>query len=168
MAENRVIGNKGMIPWKRMAADMEQLWQLTDGKMIVMGKGTGHSMLRYKKSPLLSQSRPVILTHGMGEEFEEAGMHIEHSLEDAIAYAKANDEQELVIIGGGQLYAEAIAKGLVDRLHLTLIHASVEGDTTFPVLDMAQWQEVSQESHHEDEKNPYPYSFMVYDKKKAS
>lgn len=166
MAENRVIGNKGMIPWKRMAADMKHLRQLAAGKAIVMGSETARSMVRYK-SPLLAESRVFVLTRGTGEEFEGTGMRVAHSLEEAVETARADGEQELCILGGGQLYAEAIDKGMVDRMHLTLIHASVEGDTSFPALLPAEWHEVSRESHPEDEKNPHPYTFMVYDRKKA-
>ena len=83
-------------------------------------------------------------------------------VEQALELASVDDE---VFIGGGaQVYRVALERALVDRIYLTRIHAEVEGDTFLPEIDLGRWKLVSEEHHEADEKNEFPYSFLVYER----
>lgn len=87
-----------------------------------------------------------------------------HSLDEALTFAR--NDPEVFIIGGAEIYLEAL--DLADRLYLTLVHAHIKGDTYFPGFDGHQWQETSRERHEADEKNPYAYSFVICERKMQS
>jgi dihydrofolate reductase len=87
-------------------------------------------------------------------------------LERAVAIAKENKEQELFIIGGAEIYK--LAMPLADRLYLTEIQTTLEGDTYFPVFDMKTWREISRKHHSTDERHLYAFDFVVYEKAKES
>jgi dihydrofolate reductase len=97
--------------------------------------------------------------------YEAPGAVVLGSLEEALEQAKASGETEAFVIGGGQIYREALQKGLVDRLYLTLVHADVEGDTHFPLLDPADWTEQSREHHPADERHAHAFSFVVLERR---
>ena len=86
-----------------------------------------------------------------------------NSIEQGIDLAKNNGENELFVIGGGQIYDMALKQELIDRVYLTEIHHSFDGDTFFPKLS-DQWKEVQREDCFADEKNKYDYSFLVLEK----
>jgi dihydrofolate reductase len=164
MTPSRVIGNKGMIPWQRVPADMKHLKELAAGKTLILGSETMRSMIRYK-SPLLLSCPVIVLTRKSVEEFREAGFHTAASLEQALSLLQDANASEVCILGGGQVYEEALTKSIVSTIHLTLIEAEVEGDTFFPELSPEAWQEVSHEAYPADEKNPYSYAFLTYKKR---
>jgi dihydrofolate reductase len=89
-----------------------------------------------------------------------------NSLERAVAIAKENKEHELFIIGGAEIYK--LAMPLADRLYLTEIQTTLEGDTYFPVFDMKIWREISRKHHSTDERHLYAFDFVVYEKAKES
>jgi len=97
--------------------------------------------------------------------YEAPGALVLGSLEEALDRAQQGDETEVFIIGGGQIYREAMAKGLVDRLYLTLVHADVEGDTHFPLINPAAWQERSRVAHDADERHAHAFSFVVLERR---
>jgi len=86
-----------------------------------------------------------------------------HSIESAIELAK-NDE-EVFVIGGAQIYKEAMSSNLVDKLDITIVHEEFEADVFFPEIDLTIWKEVSREDFKADEKNKYDFSFVSYIKK---
>jgi dihydrofolate reductase len=79
------------------------------------------------------------------------------------ALQNTQSDLEVFIIGGAEIYRQAI--GDADRIYLTLVHAEISGDTFFPELDARKWHEISRTRHEADEKNPYAYSFVTYDRK---
>ena len=83
-----------------------------------------------------------------------------HSIEEALKIAKRNKETEVFIIGGGIIYEQTIS--LCDKLYLTEIDLTTEGDVFFPDLNEKEWQLVSEDKHAKDAKNIYDYSFKVY------
>ena len=97
-------------------------------------------------------------------DFREDGCITMYSLEGAINYAIDNKETELFIIGGGQIYKEALEKDLIDKMYITHVHHQFEGDTFFPSIDNTIWKKVSETKHPADEKHQYAYSFVVYEK----
>jgi dihydrofolate reductase len=163
ISENRAIGFEGMLPWKRMLADAKRMKELAAGKTLIMGSETARSMIRYK-SPLMQECPVIILTRRSAHEFADEGYWTAISLEEALKTAENEGAKEACIFGGGQIYAEALSKGIVDVIHLTLIHTVAEGDTFFPELPEGEWKETMCEKHSADEKNPYDYAFLTYER----
>ena len=149
-ANNRAIGIKNQLPWK-LPSDLKHFKEITTGKPIIMGRKTYESIGRP-----LPDRKNIVLTRL--KHFEIPGCVIAHSLEEA--FAKAEDAEEVFVIGGATLYNEALP--FANKMYVTQVHADVEGDAYFPAWDKSQWQEVSREDYDADEKNEYPYSFLIY------
>lgn len=149
LSENRAIGIDNKLPW-HLPADLRHFKEVTLGKPIIMGRKTYESIGR----PLPGRKN-IIVTRD--KTFSAAGCDIVHSLSDAIQ--AASDAEEIFIIGGAQLFAEAMP--LVQRLYLTVIHENFKGDTFFPSLNNNEWHETHHEDHEPDEKNIYRYSFIT-------
>jgi dihydrofolate reductase len=153
MAENRVIGRGNQMPWY-LPADLRHFKSVTLGKPVIMGRRTYESIGR----PLPSR-RNVVITRNA--DWHAEGVECVHSLDAALALV--NGTAEVMIIGGGQLYKEALP--LAERLYLTHIELSVtDADTWFPDYSSSEWQVVSDEPHEPDEKNPYHYRFETLDR----
>jgi dihydrofolate reductase len=155
-AENGVIGRNNALPW-HLSEDLKYFKRVTMGKPIVMGRKTFESIGR----PLPGRTNIVITRNAR---FHAEGVKVVASLTEALALAAdiavIDGARELVVIGGAEIYREAIPGA--DRLYLTEVHAQVEGDAYLPEIDWRQWQEVSRERHGASGPNPYDYSFVVY------
>jgi len=149
MARNQVIGRENSLPW-RLPADLQYFKRITMGKPMIMGRKTWESL-----PGLLPGRRHIVVTRDQQYRAERA--EVAHSLDQAIALG--GDAEEIMLVGGANLYAQAIK--LASRIYLTEIDAVVEGDAWFPEFDRSEWQEVSREAHSADEKNQYPYAFTV-------
>jgi dihydrofolate reductase len=152
MARNRVIGVNNTLPW-HLPADLKHFKELTMGHHIVMGRKTYESIGR----PLPGRTS-VVITRNVNNAVP--GVIVVNSLEAAIA-ACGNDE-EIFVIGGAELYRQAIA--LADRIYLTEIDADISGDAHFTELDHKLWKETGRDSHMPDEKNRYSHHFVIYDR----
>jgi dihydrofolate reductase len=154
--ENNVIGHHGALPWK-LPADMKFFRETTKGHPVIMGRKTYASIGR-----ALPGRQNVVVTRQ--EDFEAPGCKVVNSLVDAIGVASmADGNDEIFVIGGGELYREVLPSA--DRVYLTRVHASVEGDTTFPELDPKLWKEIARHEHPADAENPQAMTFLVYEKK---
>lgn len=122
LSENRVIGNKGEIPW-HLKDDFRRFKERTIGHTIIMGRKTHESIGR----PLPGRTN-IVITRDASREI--LGCTTVRSLEEALTRAQEIESEEIFIIGGGQIYAEALAKA--SRLYLTLVHAIMDGDAFFP------------------------------------
>ena len=158
-AQNLVVGVNNALPW-HLPEDLKYFKRTTSGKAIVMGRKTYESIGR----PLPNRTNIVV---SRNPDFSADGVVVVDSLEAAIKHAEAvntiNGVDEVMIIGGAAIYEAALP--LADRLYLTHVHASVEGDAHFPSVDLSQWLEMTRDDFQKDESNPYDYSFVVYDKK---
>ena len=152
MAKNRVIGSNGAIPW-RLPNELQLFKRVTMGHHIIMGRKTWESIGR-----LLPGRTTVIVTRQ--KDYAVPGAIVAHTLADAIAKCKCEDE--IFVVGGGDLYHEALPKA--DRLYLTVVDATPEGDTRMPDINSNEWREVSSENHIADEKHAHNYSFSVYNR----
>ena len=152
MARNRVIGHENRLPW-HLPADLQHFKSVTMGKPMVMGRKTWESL------PGLLPGRAHIGV-SRNPEYRAEGGRVVHSLEEAIE--AAGDVEELMIVGGANLYAQALSHAR--RMYLTLIDAEVQGDAYFPVFNAAEWQTVEQLTHPADEKNPFDYQFLTLEK----
>lgn len=160
-AENRTIGINNKLPW-HLPEDLKYFKQVTMAKPIIMGRKTYESIGR----PLPGRTNIVI---SRDSSYQREGIRVVHSLEAARDLAESicviEGQDEAMVIGGSQIYVEALAA--CDRLYLTQVHADVEGDAHFPAFDMSEWQELGRETFASDERNPYNYSFIVLDRKQA-
>ena len=152
MAHDRVIGKDNQMPW-HMPADLAHFKRVTLGKPVLMGRKTFESIGR----PLPGR-RNLVISRNPG--YQAEGIEVVGSVEAALALLAGSSVEELMVIGGGHLYAEMLPSA--DCLYLTQIDLAVEGDTRFPAFDDGQWQRVDCESHPADEKNPHPYSFETW------
>jgi dihydrofolate reductase len=154
MTPQRVIGQHGDMPW-HLPAELQHFKEITLGRPIVMGRRTHESIAR-----ALPGRQNIVITRDRG--YTSEGVRVVHSLEEAIA--AAGDAPELMIIGGETLYRQALDRA--GRIYLSLVHARLEGDTWFPELDPAQWQEVARVEHPGDEQNPYALSYLVLERRR--
>ncbi len=154
-AENNVIGKDNDLVWY-LPADLKYFKQTTSGHYVIMGRKTFESFGK----PLPNRTH-IIITRN--KEFKYPGVHVVHSLDEAIEMAKQSREEEVFVLGGAEIYRQSMDK--VDRLYVTEVKAIFEGDTFFPEIDQSQWKEVSRQSFEADEKNKYPYAFVVYERK---
>lgn len=157
-AENRVIGINNKLPW-HLPEDLRYFKQVTMSKPIIMGRKTYESIGR----PLPGRTNIVISRQ---EGYAPEGVKVVPSLEAAIELAESigviDGAEEAMVIGGAQIYEQALT--CADRLYLTQVHASVEGDAWFPAFAMEEWREVGREDFTAMEPNPYDYSFIVLDR----
>ncbi|MBW3777251.1 type 3 dihydrofolate reductase [Aeromonas veronii] len=152
MAYDRVIGKDNQMPW-HMPADLAHFKRVTLGKPVLMGRKTFESIGR----PLPGRRNLVI---SRNPDYQADGIEVVGSVEAALALLADNEVAEVMVIGGGHLYAELLPKA--DCLYLTRIELEVEGDTRFPAFADEQWQCVEREVHQADEKNPHPYRFETW------
>ncbi len=154
VAENHVIGNNNQLIW-HLPNDLKQFRRLTTGHCIIMGRKTFESIGK----PLPNRTSVII---SRNPAFKIEGCITVDSLENAISEAKKIENEEAFIIGGAEIYRLSLP--LVDKIYLTEVHHSFEGDTTFPEIDKSIWQETHREDFETDEKHQYPYSFVELSK----
>ncbi len=155
MSENRVIGSHGGLPW-RLSADLKRFKRLTMGHHIIMGRKTYESIGR-----LLPGRTSVIITRQAG--YEVPGAIVAHSFDEALELAA--DDSEVFIVGGAEIYRQALPRA--DRVYLTRVHATVDGDTSFADFKETDWSMTGEESHPADDQNEYRHTFCVYDRKEV-
>ena len=147
---NNELGKDNDLIW-HLPADLRRFKKVTSGHTIVMGRKTFESI-----GKPLPNRRSILITRNTS--YHKDGCEIVHSLEDAIKLIQ--DQEHAFIIGGAQIYKEAIDKKLVDQLDITKVHQNFDADVFFPSIDPTSWKEVSEETFLPDEKNQYTYSFL--------
>ena len=152
VAENGTIGDKNTLLW-HIKEDMKHFRTLTTGHPVVMGRKTYDSLGR----PLPNR-RNVVITR---QEIAIEGCEIAHSLEEALSLF--TPDEEVFVIGGAQIYAEAMP--LADRFYLTVVEHPYEGDTAFPKWDREAWQLIESERFEQGESYPRPFRFETYERK---
>ena len=156
MTDERVIGLKNGLPWK-LPADMKWFRQHTLGKPIIMGRKTYES---FGATPLPDRLN-IVVTHD--ERYDAGQASLAHSIDEAIDLACSKpDTEEIMIIGGASFYEQTLP--IVDRMYLTLVHTSIEGDAWFPSYDPKQWQVTFRQGCPADEKNQYAMTFVVLER----
>ena len=155
-ADNKVIGKNNMLLWN-LPNDMAFFKNTTWGMPVIMGRKTFESLGK----PLKGRTNIVITTNS---NFKAGnGVITANSIDDAIEQAGTTDARECYVIGGGQIYKEAMHKA--NRIYMTRVHASPQGDTYFPVINENEWQKVSSTSFETDERHAYAYSFEIWQRK---
>lgn len=159
VAENGIIGHQGDLPWS-LPDDMAWFQRHTKGHHVITGR-KNYESIPPKYRPLKGRVN-LVVTRNPG--YEAPGAVVVPSIEAALEIARAAGETEAFVIGGGEIYREAFAKGLVERLYLTRVHAHIPGDTRFPEIVPAEWRELSRQRHQEDERHAHAFSFIIFER----
>ena len=152
MGKNRAIGLDGRMPW-HLPAELQHFKKTTMGKAIVMGRKTWQAIGR----PLPGRQNIVV---SRNPDFHAEGVDLAASLEDAV---NTSESDEVMVIGGGQLYALALP--LAQRMVLTLIDIEPEADTWFPEWDKKEWSQTSEEHYPVDDNNKLAYRIIELNRK---
>ncbi len=151
---NNVIGKNNGLPW-RLPNDMRYFKNITWGLPVIMGRKTFESM----NEPLAGRMNIVITNQ---KQWQADGAVVVNNLNDAISAAKEADCKEVFVIGGGEIYKEAIKKA--DRIYMTRVHTVIDGDVFFPDFSEKKWKLVSTRDNAADEKHAFSYSFEIWEK----
>lgn len=158
VAENGVIGREGGLPW-RLSSDLKLFRKHTMGKPLVMGRKTFASLGK----PLDGRDNIVITRH---PDFTAEGVIVAHSLNEALTraaeLAASRGMDEIMVIGGGTIYREALA--VAGRIYLTRVHAQVAGDVTFPPIRWEEWTQTSTAAYEKGPKDAHAFTFSVMDR----
>jgi len=156
-AENHVIGYRGSMPWPKMRGDLKWFKEKTAGKWCILGRKSYNSL----GNKVLPGRKFIIVTRD--HDFISEDSVVVNTLEQALHHIVLKDEAEVMILGGGEIYKQALP--FVQRVYLTRIHAQYTGDTFFPAIFEDAWELVFQEEHSSDENNPHDYTFLIYERK---
>ena len=151
-ATNNVIGSDGELPW-RLPEDLKRFKQLTIGKPVIMGRLTYESI-----GKPLPDRKNIVLSARKGLNIE--GCEVVDTPDAAIRLA--GDAEEVMVIGGGGVYSQMLP--MADRIYMTRINATVDGDTFFPELDDNEWQVVDRVDFPADESRQFGFSFVTLDR----
>jgi dihydrofolate reductase len=159
VAENGVIGQGGGLPW-RLRSDLEHFRAVTLGKPVVMGRKTFLSIGR----PLSGRTNIVV---SRNPDLARPGIVVAPGIAEALAVARGDalrrSADAVAVIGGAALYAHTI--GSADRLVITRVHLQPQGDTAFPSIDPALWQEVSRRTHDPGPGDAGAFTVLVYERR---
>jgi dihydrofolate reductase len=139
-----------------LPADLKHFKQLTQGKTVIMGRKTFDSL----PGGALPKRRNIVISRQ--PDLTLANCEVFNSIDSA--FAACESEDEVFVIGGAQIYAEALK--CADRLYLTLVERDYEGDTSFPEIDYRYWQLVAEQRYERGEEFEYPFSFLTFDRVK--
>ena len=154
IANNNAIGKDNDLIW-HLPADLKRFKKVTSGHHILMGRNTFESIGK----PLPNRTSVIITRNN---DYFVDGCLVANSIEEAIELSK--EDNTVFIIGGAQIYKQAMERGLVDKLDITYVHHDFEADAFFPEIDLTEWREISREDFKADEKNKYDYSFVSYER----
>ncbi len=158
IGENGVIGRNGALPW-RLKSELQHFKRVTLNHPVVMGRKTFQSL----KRPL-SQRTNIVLTRRAGD--AEAGVIYASDLDEALALARADAKRRgvgaIMVIGGSDVFARTLP--MADRLELTRVHGSPEGDVWFPELDPLHWREIRRERHPRGPEDEFDYTIYTYER----
>jgi dihydrofolate reductase len=156
-SENRVIGKNNDLPW-RLPDDMKYFMKTTKGHHVIMGR-KNYDSIPEKFKPLPNRTNIVVTRQ---PSFRAPGCLVVNTFERALYIARANGEKEAFVIGGSEIYELAIP--VANKLYLTEINATIDGDTYFPEFDKREWKEVERRHHSGDADHQFSFDFVVYEK----
>ena len=161
-ANHGVIGENNQLLWK-LPDDMRWFKEKTMGHVVIMGRKTYDSIPAAQR-PLPGRMNVVISRTMDKTNNDVKGAWVSDDLSHAIKMAmKMGPGKEVFVIGGGQIYKQALP--LADRVYLTQVHGTFEGDTFFPKLSPQEWRETSRESHPADSRHGYTFDFVIYERR---
>lgn len=155
VAENGVIGREGGLPW-RIAEDLQFFKATTLGKPVIMGRKTYDSIGK----PLPGRLN-IVMTRDTS--WRAPGVTVAHDLDAALQIAITSGADEAMIIGGAVIYEAALPRA--NRIYLTQVHRTFDGDTLFPELDPAEWIEIERRDKSAGSDAPFDYSFITLERR---
>lgn len=158
VSENGIIGADGDLPWN-LPDDMKFFTRTTKGHHVLMGRVNFES-IPPKYRPLPGRENIVITRN---KSFKAEGSHVFHTIEEGIEFARKQGEDELFVIGGGNIYTQTI--GSADRLYVTDVHAHIDGDTHFPEINSEEWTAQTIAEHSKDDVHNFSFDIKMYERK---
>ncbi len=155
-SENNAIGKNNQLLW-HLPKDMKFFKNVTWAMPVVMGRKTFESM---GSKPLRGRKNIVITRK---PDWKSEGISVVNSVDAAVALANELHYKEVFIIGGGEIYLIAFERA--SRIYMTRVHAELEGDTYFPVIERNDWALVNNTANAADEKHAYPFSFQLWERR---
>ncbi|MBI3952776.1 MAG: dihydrofolate reductase [Candidatus Doudnabacteria bacterium] len=154
VAKNGVIGNRNSLPFY-IPEDLKHFKKITDGHTVLMGRNTYDSIIKRLGKPLPNRVNVVITRQA---DFKPAeGVLVFHDINLAIAKFMSDGLDELMVIGGAQIYKQLADMGKVDKIYMTHVHQEVEGDVKFPDIDLTKWKKINQDARDK-------FTWAVYEK----
>ena len=155
VSNNNIIGNENRLIW-HMPADLKRFKSATMGHTLIMGRKTFQSIGK----PLPGRKTIVVTRQ---KDLDTQGCPKASSFKEAVNLVKK--ESEVFVVGGAEIYQQALESYYTKRIYLTRIFADFDGDTYFPEIDTEKWVLIEREDYEPDEKNTYPYAFLEYKRK---
>jgi dihydrofolate reductase len=152
ISKNYCIGNDNELLW-HLPKDLKFFKLHTSGKPVIMGRKTFESIGK----PLPNRRNMVISSQ---VDYASDGIEVFNNLNEAIE--ACNGDEEVFIIGGGNIYKQSLSR--IDKLYVTFVDAELNGDVFFPRIDFTEWREVFSEFHTKDEKHMYDFAFKIFEK----
>jgi len=162
VAENNIIGVQGRLPW-RLSDDLKFFKNLTENHVLIMGRKTFESLP--KKLP---NRVHIIVTRNKKYNIEEEDCYVVSCLDEALDFSKTFFGKQAFVIGGGEIYQQALDKKVVDKIYLTQVKAKPEGDTFFINTNWLNWEEKSRTTFSKSERNEFDFDIIELVKKKNS
>ena len=156
-AKNRAIGKDNQMIW-RLSTDLKRFKRLTSGHHILMGRKTFESLGK----PLPNRTNIVITRN---PDFEYEGVLVFSDMDEAVKHCQKAGEDELFIIGGGEIYKQMIPEA--ERMYITKVLATPDADTFFPDFEESEWEVTSEEAHLPDEKNDHAFIFVDLERRES-
>ena len=153
-AENNAIGKNNSLPWK-LPNDMKFFKNTTWGMPVIMGRKTFESFSK----ALPGRMNVVVTTQ---QDWSAPGAEVVNGLPAAFEKANEANTNEIFIAGGGEIYKQALP--MADRIYLTRVKATIDGDVFFPELNASEWQLVQTDNHPADEKHNFNYAFEIWER----
>lgn len=155
-AENGVIGKDNQLLWK-LSSDLNRFKNITTGHFILLGRKTFESIGK----PLPNRTS-LIISRNFECEFENC--FVFKTINDAIIFAAQKNQQEIFVVGGGEIYKQTMP--LANTIHLTIVHTATEGDTHFE-YDDSNWKVLHSEFIPKDEKNEFDSTYVVLERENS-
>ena len=158
VSENWIIGKDNGLPWT-MPDDMAWFKRITMGHAVIMGRrnyqANGNKALPGRTNYVISRRKELVLDDSI----------VVPSFETALNICETEEQEEVFIVGGGEIYRLSLPR--TDRIYLTVIHARLEGDTSYPEIHLDHWKKIHVDPRKADERNPYDYTFYILEKPKT-
>ena len=157
VSQNGVIGKDNKLAW-HLPDDMKYFSNMTKYHTVIMGRKNWESIPN-KFRPLPDRKNIVITRN---KNFKDNEAIVVNSIEEAIEISRSSEDEEIFIIGGGEIYKLGLS--YVDKLYITEIYAEVEGNTFFPEWHKEKWKEISRVSHPKDKNHKFNFDYIIYKK----
>jgi dihydrofolate reductase len=157
VSKNLIIGKNNDLPW-HLPDDMKFFMNTTKGHHCIMGR-KNYDSIPDKFKPLPNRTNIVVTRQ---KNFQAPGCIVVNDIHDGLAIAMTNNETEAFIIGGAEIYRQAM--DVTQRMYLTEIQANIDGDTRFPSFDKKWWKETKREHHEADDRHQFAFDFVIYEK----